>query len=159
MVPTLNQSRRKGEIAGEQGKRILESLRVVKCGRQPTQGQDYERGESRSESSTRSMCLRVRRTLASPPSSLQPRPCDALPRACAHAWPRPCPPSPATSRCARKPRGPKSRLPSDPPTLCSVTEARCVSLTLRSRSGHGAGTGEGPDRRRRLWGRALKSRG
>lgn len=118
---------------------------------QPTQGQDYERGESRSESSTRSMCLRVRRTLASPPSSLQPRPRDALPRAYAHAWPRPCPPSPATSRCARKPRGPKSRLPSDPPTLCSVTEARCVSLTLRSRSGYGAGTGEGPDRRRRLW--------
>lgn len=68
-------------------------------------------------------------------------------------------PVPPPSRCARKPRGgPKSRLPRDPPTLCSVTEALCVRSTPRSRRGHGAGTGAGPDRRRRLGGRALKSR-
>lgn len=84
-----------------------------------------------------------------------------IPGAGAHAWPRPCPPAPPPRGTPRSHAEAQSSACPDsaPPPLCSVLAAGSVSSALRSRTDVGRGRGAGPARRRRLGGRALRSRG
>lgn len=70
----------------------------------------------------------MRRTPTLPPSSLRSRLRDAFPRACAHAWPRPCPSSPAPLAVREE----ATRRPKDPPTQRSTYALLGYRGALRS---------------------------
>lgn len=93
------------------------------------------------------------------PRPLQPRPLTAYQEACASAWLRPCPSSPAPSGYALKPRGrPVSRLPKQRPAhflLCSSRPLRLLDVTQPQRMWGGVKGGAGAEAEARVPGAGL----